>query len=44
MVVLVLLPVLQQQLVLRVWAEKGGKKENCVNKESSILILRALLN
>lgn len=43
-IVLGLLPVLQQQFVLRIWAERGKKRDNFVNEESSTLILRSLLN
>lgn len=44
LVVLGFLPILQEQFLLRIWAEKGKKRNNFVNEESSILILRSLLN
>ena len=45
-IVLTILPVLQQQLVLRVWAEDRfkAKRDNLVKEGGSTLILRGVLS
>nr|YP_009158760.1 ATP synthase F0 subunit 8 [Crella elegans]AKO90217.1 ATP synthase F0 subunit 8 [Crella elegans] len=46
-IVLDLLPVLQQQFILRVWAEdnfKGKRGDNLVKEEGPTFILRGLVN
>nr|YP_001648532.1 ATP synthase F0 subunit 8 [Iotrochota birotulata]ABW83867.1 ATP synthase F0 subunit 8 [Iotrochota birotulata] len=44
LIVLGILPVLQKQLVLRVWAEGGDMSEDIVKSGGSIMILRSLLS
>lgn len=46
-IVLRILPVLQQQLILRVWVEerfKGKRSDNLVKEGGSTFILRGLLS
>nr|YP_001633634.1 ATP synthase F0 subunit 8 [Negombata magnifica]CAM06599.1 ATP synthase F0 subunit 8 [Negombata magnifica] len=47
LIVLRILPIIQQQLVLRAWAERGFKgdiSENLEKDSGSTIILRSLLN